>query len=335
MRRVAVLLVLVISLSTSIGPIRSGGGTVHYVDNVARCADLTPCHTTIMEAVDAAVPADIIEVFPGVYHETVVFSSKGQLVLRGHGGGAMPAIVAPAGANAVEIGLSPGIQLLGLILEAPDAIGVFGDGGGSKDAIIEGNLINARTGVSFRTGCFTARNNTIIGGIAVAGGSGCHVERNTVSGGIGFTDWQGGPRGNHVMNNVVVGGGIGFNGRPTVSNVAASNVVLDGGISVNGYFCKSNRILANVVRGGGIQTGFHAEENTIEGNFSSGSPGDGILVNLSFIGGDGGNNSILRNTSVENNGCDLNDTSDPWFPANHWEGNRYRTACGAAVPSAP
>ena len=317
-------------------PNQASDGTTHYVDNLTDCGGLAPCYTTIMAAVDAAVPLDTIEVFPGVYHETVVFSSKAQIVLRGHGEGAMPAIVAPAGANAIELGLSTGIQLLGLILEAPDGAGVLGEGRGVQDVIIEGNLISALQGISLVGGSGTIRNNTIIGGgISGAGSIGCRVEGNTVIGGIGFPEWNGGPVGNRVLGNVLLGGGIDFNGRPANSNLAESNVVLDGSIRANGYFCWTNTIRANVVRGGGIQIGFGAQDNTIEGNFTSGGPGDGILVNIPSLGGGGGNNSILRNTSVDNAGCDLNDTSEARYPANHWEENRYRIACGAAGSTAP
>ena len=324
------------ALCAASGPSEAGVGTTHYVDNLTDCGGLAPCYRTIMEAVDAAVPLDTIEVFSGVYHETVVFASKEQIVLRGHGEGGMPTIVAPAGANAIVLGLSRGIQLLGLILEAPDGAGVLGEGAGVQDVIIEGNLINAREGISFTRGDFTARDNTIIGsGIGGSGNGGCRVERNTVTGGIGFWDFSGGPVGNHVLHNVVLSGGIGFNGRPANSNLAESNVVLDGDIRANGYFCTGNAIRANVVRGGGIQMGFGAERNTIEGNFTSGSPGDGILVDIPSLGGGGGNNSILRNTSVDNAGCDLNDTSEARYPANHWEENRYRIACGAAGSTAP
>jgi hypothetical protein len=239
-----------------------------------------------MSAVDAAVPLDAIEVFPGVYHESVIIASKDQIVLRGHGEGGMPTIVAPPGAlAAVDISVSRGVQVLGFILEAPDATGVLGNGGGAQDVVIEGNLINARAGISFTRGSFRARNNSIFGGGAGGiGAGGCLVEANTVVGGIGFGEFNGGPVGNHVLNNVVMGGGISFNGRPATSNVAGSNVVLDGGIRANGYFCSSNQITGNVVRGGGIEVGFGASDNTMEGNFTSGSPYDGIQVNVTSIG---------------------------------------------------
>jgi hypothetical protein len=324
------------ALCAASGPNEADGGTTRYVDNLKDCGGLAPCYRTIMDAVDAAVPLDTIEVFPGVYHETVVFTSKGQIVLRGHGEGGMPTIVAPAGANAIVLRVSSGIQLIGLILEAPDGAGVLGEGRGVQDVIIEGNLISAPQGISLVGGSGTIRNNTITeGGIDGAGSIGCRVEGNTVIGGIGFSEWNGGPVGNHVLSNVLLGGGINFNGRPANSNLAESNVVLDGDIRANGYFCWTNTIRANVVRGGGIQMGFGAERNTIEGNFTSGSPGDGILVNIPSLGGGGGNNSILRNTSVDNAGCDLNDTSEARYPANHWEENRHRIACGAAGSPTP
>jgi hypothetical protein len=320
---------LVLLLGASVAPVRSDGGTIRYVDNLTRCADLVPCYTTIMAAVDAAASLDTIEVFPGVYHESVGISSKGSITLRGHGQGAMPTIVA-RNANAIDIQGSF-VRIVGFVLEAPAGAGVSANGG-AAGALIEDNIISSQTGIFFRIAQGTVRNNTIIGGGITGSGSGaCLVENNTVIGnGVGFGDFNGGPRGNQVLGNVVLKGDISFNGRPTVQNVAASNLVFGGGITASGYFCTANLIQANVVRGGYIRVSFGAAQNHVEDNFVSG--GSGIQLH---VFSSGGGNFILRNTSVENSGCDLNDFSEPMYFVNHWEDNRYRTACGAAGSTTP
>src|SRR5690242_19420611 len=55
----------------------------HYVDNVASCSGMVPCHATIMDAVNSAVPFDTVRVFPGVYHGSVTFTSaQSDIVLQ-------------------------------------------------------------------------------------------------------------------------------------------------------------------------------------------------------------------------------------------------------------
>ena len=85
-----------------------------YVDNLRACAGLAPCYSTIMNAVLAAVPFDSIEVFPGVYHESVVFdATKNNIVLRAQSKALKPVIEAPFGRNnAVTIRVSSGVQVL-------------------------------------------------------------------------------------------------------------------------------------------------------------------------------------------------------------------------------
>jgi hypothetical protein len=97
---------------------------------------------------------------------------------------------------------------------------------------------------------------------------------------------------------------------------------------------RDNTIRDNRVRGGGIEVGRGALQTLIEGNFVSGSPADGIRASATGvppgIGSPwfGGRNTFHANTSVENAGCDLNDTGAPGTYANTWSENRFGTSCG-------
>ncbi len=69
---------------------------------------------------NATAPYDTVEVFAGVYHETVTVSSKDHIVLKARQGALKPVIAAPAGANnAITVTGSPGLQITGFVLEAP------------------------------------------------------------------------------------------------------------------------------------------------------------------------------------------------------------------------
>ena len=71
--------------------------TNRYVDNLGNCAASTPCYATIMDAVDAASPSDVIAVFPGVYPETVVIpQGKDNIVLKARYEAQKPFIAVPA-----------------------------------------------------------------------------------------------------------------------------------------------------------------------------------------------------------------------------------------------
>jgi hypothetical protein len=296
---------------------------VSYVDNLAQCAGLLPCYSTIMVAVETAMPPATIEVFPGVYHEAVAFFFKGGIELRSRGAGSHPVIVAPALTPAVHIINSPDVLLSGFIVEAPQGVGVAVSGGGSSSVILEDNYIRSRWGVFFNsvTGC-VARDNTIEGGRLDMGGSGGCV-----------------PEGNTVRGSIMINGGLPVGLLGAYGNIVESNLVIDGSIRLVLFRGQDNLIRDNVVRGGGIEVGHGAAHNTIEDNFVSGSPGDGIRANSYGDYGyanNGGGNIIRGNTSVENAGCDLSDISEPStsYP-NAWSDNRYGTSCGTASQSCP
>ena len=203
--------------------------TVHYVDNIRTCDGLTPCYSAIMDAVNAAASFDTIEVFPGVYHEAVVFSGKDHIALKAHDEALPPVIAAPPGGlDAVAITASPGIQVLRFVLEAPKAAGVALDGGGSSATVIQGNLVKALSGVTLgaSVSC-TARDNTVLGGgISLPSGNDCLIERNTLdSAGIVIGGSSSGVKRTVIQQNVVRGGGIGLSGKNVRDNTVGSNFV--------------------------------------------------------------------------------------------------------------
>ncbi|PYQ17234.1 MAG: hypothetical protein DMF79_17750, partial [Acidobacteria bacterium] len=302
--------------------------TVRYVDNLGACAGLVPCHPTIMDAVNAAASIDTIEVFPGVYHEAVTLPRLSSLVLRAHQPGLKPVIVAPpGGGSAITTDTGQGVQIINFVLEAPEGAGVWATSGLHKALVIEGNLIKGLRGIDASGYGCTVRNNTLLGGSISfpTGTSGCSIEANRTSGGgIAIGGWRS-AFDNVIRDNVLQGGGITINEETVSRNTVQSNLVSGGSIAVaNVHRGESNVIEDNVVRAGGITLNGIFTDTTIESNFVSGSAGDGIVVGVSQ-----GGVLIRKNTSIENGGCDLNDTSNPSNSHNLWEENRFGTKCGA------
>jgi hypothetical protein len=310
--------------------------TVRYVDNnLTSCADLLPCYPKVMDAVDASAPADVIEVFAGVYVEPIILSGKGGLVLKAHDEAQKPVIVAPPGAGQaifVEVG---SVQVLNFIIEAPSAHAISTLGGGASGIVIQGNVIKAGDIYLWQSGG-TIRDNTILGsGINIPSiGNNCLIEGNRlIDAGIaiGGSDSVGG---NVIRSNDLLRGSIELgSGRGVKSNVIESNRLYGGGrIRIGGSRVSGNVIRQNVVRAGG-SIGFWGDVtgNTIESNVVSGSLGDGIWVGP-ISGSPGGGNHVHGNTSVENGGCDLHDYGGGLLK-DDWSENRFVTGCGDVTPA--
>jgi hypothetical protein len=329
MKRFLVLPFLALMLGGSPGRSAAAAAVTFYVDNLRNCAGFTPCFTTIQGAVDAAGPDTAVEVFPGVYHEAVRIVAKTGLELRPHGV-VGPVIAPPAGSDAVQIIQSPGAYVGGFVV---DRGGILVAGGASNSPTIEDNFIRSAGGVSFLSvvSC-VARRNTVAGGLTGGGGRLCVFEDNVVEGTISFDEGVGcGARNNIVRGNLVRGGDIGFSGRCTEDNLIEANRVDGGGIGLQGSIGARNLIRSNLVRGGVLDLRGNVAANTIEGNFVSGSPTDGIRVAKSVGMGP---NTIQRNTAVNNGVCDINEILPPFTPPNVWLENRYVTKCGAAETGA-
>jgi len=333
MKRFLVPVLLTLMVSGSPGRCAAAAEVTFYVDNLTSCAGLTPCFTTIQDAVDAAGPDTAVEVFPGVYREAVRIFAKTSLELRPHGA-VGPVIAAPVPSDALQIIQSPGARVGGFIIEAPIGGGILVAGGASASPTIEDNFIRSGGGVHILSvvNC-VARRNTVVGGV-ISGGSGrqCVLEDNVVEGSISFDEGVGcGARNNTVRGNLVRGGDIKFSGRCTENNLIEGNRVDGGGIGLQGSIGFGNLIRSNLVRGGVLDLHGNVAGNTIEGNFVSGSPTDGIHVWKSVGMGP---NTIQRNTAVDNAVCDINDILPPFTPLNVWLENRYITKCGAAETGA-
>ena len=276
MNRSVLPAVVLVFLGALLWQQRAVAQTVHYVDNIRTCDGLTPCYTTIMDAVNAAAGGDFIEVFASVYHETVAFSSKGNIVLKAHVPALKPVIAAPSG-NAIEITASPTVQVLNFVIEAPNGRGVSIGGPVSSGYVIQGNRIKA--------------------------------------GGDGIASL--GAPGGTVRDNAFLGNGISGD---LNSSLIEGNTFIDAGISLfeGGERADDNVVRRNVLRGGGIS--LTGAGNTIKSNFVSGGTGISLLHAFS--------NVIRNNTSIENGGCDINDTLGG---GNTWRNNRFGTKCGDAT----
>jgi len=324
-KRFLVLSLLTLMVSGSPGRSAAAAEVIFYVDNLTSCAGFTPCFTTIQGAVDAAGPDTAIEVFPSVYREAVRIVAKTRLVLRPHGA-VGPVIAPPTAGDALQIIQSPGVRVSGFIV---DGGGILVAGGASASPTLEDNFIRAG-GVHFLSvASCVARRNTVAGGVLTGGGGRlCVFENNVVEGTISFDEGVDcGAKHNTVRGNLVRGGDIQFSGRCTEDNLIEANRVDGGGISLQGSIGYANLIRTNLVRGGVLDLHGNVALNTVEGNFVSGSPTDGIRVAKSVGMGP---NTIQRNTAVDNTVCDINEVLPPFTPPNVWLENRYITKCGAA-----
>lgn len=293
MKRTHALIALLLG-SAAVAPV-AVAHTTHYVDNVRTCAGLVPCHPTIMHAVNAAVSFNSIRVFPGVYHESVVFDiSKSDIVLQAHFPWQPPVIVAPPGNPAVVLG-SDRLHVLGLVIEGEV---VDTPSFGRTGLVVEDNFITGGGISLFRVHDGAIRRNTISRagtGILLTSPHNSLVEANVVS------DVDG--NGISLVKTAV---------QPT-SNVIRANRVRSAG-------------------GNGIFMIFDAHGNTIEDNDVSGSGMDGIFVAADGIPEASSNNLVRRNTSVENGGCDINEPFTPSAPPGAiWRNNRFVTSCGVAT----
>lgn len=297
--------------------------TTHYVDNIAGCAGLAPCYATIMDAVSVAVAFDTIEVFPGVYPEHVIFSGKNGVVLRARHKGRTP--LTPVIKGGIRIEQSSGIQIRDFILG-----GVTGYG---AQAAIQGNTIDGSVWLSSCSPTSVVNDNIFLGTGFECQRGGAVVEGNELrSGGISFGSASGFTLDAIVRGNLLLSGGIVLAGERVQGSIVDANKVYGGDISIgNGSpQVRTNAIQRNVVRRGGIRLAGMIQNNSIASNFVSGSTGDGILVvNMSGFGSSGVN-VIKSNTSVENAGCDINETGVPGYP-NVWKDNRFATRCGDAM----
>ena len=305
---------------------------VRYVDNVENCGQRLPCHHSIMEAIDAAGAGDVIEIFPGVYHEDVTITDRSSLTLRafsqkgakGRREFLLPVIACgSAGCPGVSVVRTPGMRIEHLLFESGlSIVGV------SENAVVQGNVFESSLFFSTCLDSIVRDNRFLDGDITALGAIRCVLERNIVSQGQILTGLGDDSRNNIIRANVVAGG-IRLTGDGTIENRIELNVITGGELllSAGPVGMTGNVIRRNTVRNAGIRLTGAPLRNLVELNFVSGSPGDGIRIET--ITGPSGANVIRLNTSVENAVCDINDVGVTTQP-NVWENNRFVTSCGNA-----
>ena len=301
MKRYLLMLLIVISLSVVLGeqPQQASPQTL-YVDNVEDCNGSLPCYSTIASALNAAEPADTIQVFPSVYHETVIFEpAKQNIALLARFAAQPPVIVAPnSGSSAVVIKAS-NVTLRNLVLEA------------------DGNVVDVPN--------FTPRVEIVIEDNQIRG-SGQGIGNGIYAANVSYLTL----RGNTIRR--VIGAGIQLGaGQFEVSeSLIDANVIVDtAGPGILLAAGRETTIKRNIIRATGgdgiLLSGERPQNNLVELNTVTGNSRDGIrCIATPFVHG----NLFRKNTAVENGGCDINDLS---ISANTWKNNRARIKCGSAV----
>lgn len=225
MARAVLSAVVLVFLGAVLWPPLAIAQTVRYVDNIGSCEGLTPCYTTIMDAVNAAQSSDIIDVFPAVYQENIVIQGslvgvrKDNIVLRAHDAALKP-VIAPASGDAVSINVAAQVQVLNCVIEG----GVRIDSPTSHGWVVQGNRIRGGLAVHTAPGG-TVRDNTFVGGGVSGDLNSSRIENNTlVDGGILLVELGERPENNTIQDNVLRRGGIDLNA-PASGNTITSNFV--------------------------------------------------------------------------------------------------------------
>jgi hypothetical protein len=237
---------LLVLLGTLVWATPGAAQVTHYVDNIDACSGQAPCHVLIGDAVAAAVPDDVIAVFPGVYHESVFIGpGKRNVVLKAHVKARPPVITGAPSAFSVTIAGAQNVQLLNLVLEAR----VLVTGSGTTGVLIEGNLVTSGgIHMSSASGGGTVRDNTVLAdGIRL----GTNTTRFVVEGNVltagSITLCCENLTHNAIRRNVIRDGGLRMAGRDVFANVIDGNFVSGNpsgdGISVEVILCCSGNVI--------------------------------------------------------------------------------------------
>ncbi len=222
-----------------LGPQWALAETVRYVDSVDSCGGLTPCYATITDAVNAAGAGDTIEVFAGVYRETITIAHHpGNIVLQAHVETLRPVID-----GGISILASPRVQVLNFVI----LHGVSVTAGASSGFSIEGSLVHGDISLTIVSSC-TVSNNTVVGGSVGGDIALCLIEGNKLLGGSIFAsrnpDPLVRPNGIVIRGNVVRGGSIILSSRSAADNTIEDNFVSGGsGVTVSLILCCPSNVL--------------------------------------------------------------------------------------------
>ena len=266
----------VVLVSAFFGQAPAVAQVIHYVDSIQTCKNKTPCYGTIMDAVNAALPSDVIEVFPGVYHESVVFdrATKSDITLRARSARQKPIIT-----GLVEV--ASRVQVLHFVLEG----GVTQNSVGSPhpaEMVVHGNSISG-TVHFFKCDRGTVSNNEIRGNVELFDSKNFLVE-----------------------GNVIIGGGISIGGifDSATGYVIRRNVIRfspENGIRIGNFQASENLVEDNFVSGS-ARSGIAVGGRHGEGNFSEIRRNTSIentlcdLSDLNIV--DGPPNLWIKNRSV-------------------------------------
>ncbi len=239
MKRPFLLVIAFVSLNALLWQQPAAGQTVRYVDNIGACDSFAPCYSTITDAVNAADAGDFIEVYAGVYRETVTIDHHpGNIVLQAHVEALRPVID-----GGISILASPTVQVLNFVI----LHGVTVTAGASSGFSIEGSLVHGDIALTIVSSC-TVRNNTLVGGSVGGDIALCLIEGNRLLGGSIFAsrnpDPLVRPNGIVIRGNIVRGGGITLSSRSAADNTIEDNVVSGGGgITVSLILCCPSNVI--------------------------------------------------------------------------------------------
>lgn len=231
--------VALLFVAVLLGPQWALAQTVRYVDSIDSCHGLTPCYSTITDAVDAAGAGDSIEVFAGVYRETVTIDHHpGNIVLQAHVEALRPVID-----GGISILASSKVQVLNFVI----LHGVSVTAGASAGFSIEGSLVHEDISLTIVSSC-SVSNNTVVGGSVGGDIALCLIEGNRLIGGSIFAsrnpDPLVRPNGIVIRRNVVRGGGITLSSRSAADNTIEHNFVSGGtGITVSLILCCPSNVI--------------------------------------------------------------------------------------------
>ncbi|MEX0900070.1 MAG: NosD domain-containing protein [Gammaproteobacteria bacterium] len=303
--------------------------TTHYVAVHGQCGELSPCHSTVVAGVAAAMADDTVAVFPGIYDEAVTLSDKAGIELKTHAPDKIGARVCKAIPDAKRATLTrplalgggnAGARITGLAL--PAGVQVTGPASSLK---ITGNTI----GGLFIANCVgaTLRHNVFSDDVRLNTSAGCVFEDNAFNGADFTLDPAGIATETIVRDNVFSAGELSFVAEDTRDNVVMGNRIDGGGLTLGGRDAERNLIEQNAISGGGSLrlTASGGFENRVLRNQVAGSTATGLFVEIRVAGG----NEISGNTVLGSTGCDIEDTSHPDVD-NTWTDNEFGTACGEA-----
>lgn len=300
--------------------------TTHYVDAAGHCRALTPCHSTVMQAVASTVDGDRIEVFPGRYTESVVIEDATGLTLIARAPDDVDALTCQVTPAPTKVEFTEPFNIIrqeGMHVEGFTFLAGAVVGPGSELTFVRND---APGGLWLRM-CYSTiiRHNRLSELRAEASGD-CTVTDNSFTGSGLLFSFENNSSNSVIEDNVFLSGDMEIQAERQRENRIANNRLYNGSIVLAAHFQFDDVVIeGNVIDAGNL----HIEagtggRNRISGNRVFDSDGDGISLQI-FTAFDV--NDIIGNTSRGHASCDISDIPGA---ANNWSDNEYDTACGSA-----